>query len=238
MSDRKHEFSVEIKAPKEAVWEALTVPSEIVKWLAPIAEVQPGVGGKIDIGWTEDMKGSSEILEWQPNEKLTKTAHGGQRIEFIISGEGGTTTLRLVHSGFSAESSFDDEFESTRGGWLTFFAILRYGLERHPGVPGENVTVLGSVSAPRDTAWPRVPKPSEALGRETREIAQPAPGYLVASIPDLNDSLLAVFCEACGPATYVTYSAYLFGDARSHAVEIRECLNQSLATASSVSAAD
>jgi uncharacterized protein YndB with AHSA1/START domain len=236
MSDRKHELSVEIKAPKEAVWDALTVPSEIVKWLAPIAEVQPGVGGKIDIGWSEDMKGSSEILEWQPNEKLTKDADG-KRLEFIISGDGGTTTLRLVHSGFSVDSSFDDEFESTRGGWLTFLAILRYGLERHPGVPGENVTVLGSVAAPRDSAWPHVPKPSQALGRETREIAQPAPGYLVASIPDLNDSLLAVFCERCGPSTYVTYSAYLFGGARSHAAEIRERLNQALSTASSVSAA-
>jgi len=236
MSDRRHELSVEINAPKEAVWDALTVPSELIKWFAPIAEVQPGVGGKMELGWTEDMKASSEILEWQPNEKLT-IATGGKRTEFIISGEGGTTTLRLVHSGFSADSSFDDEFESTRGGWLTFFTVLRYGLDRHPGAPGENVTVLGSVAAPRDSAWPHVPKPSQALGRETREIAQPAPGYLVASIPDLNDSLLAVFCERCGSSTYVTYSAYLFGDARSHAGEIRERLNQALSRANSVSAA-
>lgn len=237
MSDRKHELSVEIKATKEAVWDALTVPSEIVKWLAPIAEVQPGVGGKIEIGWAEDMKGSSEILEWQPNEKLTKDAGRGQRIEFTISGEGGTTTLRLVQSGFSADASFDDEFESTRGGWLTFFTILRYGLENHPGIPAENVTVLGGVKAPRDSVWLNVPKPSQVLARETREVAQPAPGYLVASIPDLNDSLLAVFCEGCGASTYVTYSAYLFGDARSQAAQIRERLTQALSVASSVNAA-
>jgi uncharacterized protein YndB with AHSA1/START domain len=235
MSDRKHDLSVEVNAPKEAVWDALTIPSEIVKWFAPIAEVQPGVGGKIELGWSEDMKGPNEILEWAPSEKLT-LAMGERRVEFTITGEGGTTTLRLVHSGFSADSSFDDEFESTRGGWLTYFTILRYGLDRHRGVPAENVTVLGSIQEPRDSVWPRVEKPSQALGRETREMAQPAPGYMVVSIPDLNDSLVAVFCELAGPSTYVSYSAYLFGDARRHAADVRERLNQAVNAVCSPSA--
>ena len=123
MEERKHEFEIEIAASPDAVWDALTKPEEIIRWFTPEARVEPGVGGKLWLKWGDGGEGAHEILEWAPGTKLT-LGWCGQRIEFSIEGRGGTAKLRLVHSGFSADSKFDDEFEATFGGWSTYLAVV------------------------------------------------------------------------------------------------------------------
>jgi uncharacterized protein YndB with AHSA1/START domain len=230
MEDRKHEFEIEIPAPKEAVWEAISTPEGIVRWFVEEARVEPGAGGNMWLKWCEGMESDNEILEWEPGERLT-IGYGGKRLEFSVTGEGGTTTLRLVHSGFSADSKFDAEFEATYGGWSTYLAVLKYGLTHKLGEAAVNVTVLRDLPVRRDTIWPI--DPAGFLGMPVKEWARPANGYLVVTVPEWADSPVAFFCERFGENTYLTVAAYLTGSATAEAKPARERIETAMKTYSS-----
>ena len=114
--------------------------------------------------------------------------------------------LRLVHSGFGADASFDDEFESTYGGWTTFLKMLQHSLERRPGAPAQTVAFSRRSGVCPAEAWKRI----AATGELDQGIAVPGhpPGYGGFVGPALNDSYLAVFCEGEGSAL-VTSTACL-----------------------------
>ena len=50
-SVRAHETRIEIDAPIEEVWKALTDATEIARWFAPKMSVEPGVGGTVIADW-------------------------------------------------------------------------------------------------------------------------------------------------------------------------------------------
>jgi uncharacterized protein YndB with AHSA1/START domain len=220
MEDRKHEFETEIAASPEAVWDALTKPEEIVKWFTSEARIEPGPGGKLWLKWGDGMEGEHEILEWQPGQRL-KLGWAGQSIVFEIEGRGGKSLLRLVHSGFSADSKFDDEFEATFRGWSTYLAIFRYVLTHKAGEPVVNITIVRQIAARREQLWHKISDAGGILDMPVEELARPSPWYVVSTVPSLGDSPVAVMCEAFGEKTYVTVALYLFGAARTHAETLR-----------------
>jgi hypothetical protein len=57
---------VEIAAPLEAVWKALTDADELVKWFSLEARVQPGAGGSIWVCWQPGEEGEAWIDIWEP----------------------------------------------------------------------------------------------------------------------------------------------------------------------------
>ena len=143
MSDRRVEKSIDINASAEAVWKALSNGEELKRWFPLDARVTPGEGGSVWLSWGEGSDWESPIEIWKPNEHLrtvdTMPAEGDAppmriAVDYIIEGRGGTTTLRLVHSGFSS-ATLDDELETMGAGWTTFLSNLKHYLERHPGEP-------------------------------------------------------------------------------------------------------
>ena len=60
---------VDIVAPREEVFAALTVPSQIDRWIAKGASIELKVGGKFDYGW--EGEGPVKILDLVQNEKLS-----------------------------------------------------------------------------------------------------------------------------------------------------------------------
>ncbi len=62
----KLEYEIEIAAPVEAVWKALTDATELVRWFPLEAEVKPGVGGTIRLSWGPDYDGTAPISIWEP----------------------------------------------------------------------------------------------------------------------------------------------------------------------------
>ena len=230
MENRKHEFEIEIPAPKEAVWEAISTPEGIVRWFVEEARVEPGKGGNMWLKWGEGMEADHEILEWEPGEKIT-IGSGGKRMELSVTGEGGTSILRLVHSGFSADSKFDAEFEATYGGWSTYLAVLKYGLTHKSGEAAVNVTVIRNLPVRRDTIWPI--DPAGFLCMPVNEWARPAHGYLVVTVPEWADSPVAFFCEGFGKNTCLTVAAYLMGSATANAQSARERIETAMKAYSS-----
>ena len=104
---------------------------------------------------------------WEPGVHLRTRydspvpADGGEGLvplfmDFHLEGERGSTTLRLVHSGFGADAGFDGEYDGISRGWPIELQSLRLYLERHHGndrhVAWSTRTIRGSM----DDAWNRL----------------------------------------------------------------------------------
>jgi uncharacterized protein YndB with AHSA1/START domain len=142
--ERRIEKQIEIDAPPEAVWKALTTGEGLTRWFPLEASVEPGAGGKLTLSWGPEWQITSEITAWDPNRRLAWGTGKPVKMEVTIEARGGKTIVRLVQSGFSTGADWENEFyDSTDYGWVFMLANLRHYLERHAGVA-------------RAVAWPRV----------------------------------------------------------------------------------
>ena len=53
---------IEIAAPVDEVWKALTDPQELTKWFPLEARITPGVGGSLFLSWGPAWEGETQIL--------------------------------------------------------------------------------------------------------------------------------------------------------------------------------
>ncbi len=137
---RTIERDLVIDADPATVWRTITSAEEIGRWFAPFADSVTGVGGHIDLSWMEgESLSRCHITEWNPPERLRmswRDAPGGTHelpVEITLESRGGSTFLRLVHSGFLSDASWDDEFDSHARGWTYELRSLKYYIEEHLG---------------------------------------------------------------------------------------------------------
>src|SRR5579862_6931761 len=109
--------SIEIAttATPDQVWKALTDPVELSRWFPLTAKVKPGVGGEIFLSWGPDCEGKAPITVWEPGRKFAwkEGAEGDPRgvtVEWTIEAREGKTCVRMVQSGFDAQSAEDEEY--------------------------------------------------------------------------------------------------------------------------------
>jgi uncharacterized protein YndB with AHSA1/START domain len=156
-------LTVELDASPEDVFRAVTDGTEIAKWLAPEAGSTPPEGGKkgsIWISWGEGMRADREIEVWDAPKRLRHPASQNSETKAplwadwsIEARDGGKTTLRLVHSGFSVGADWDDEFESHARGWKLMLQNLRHYFARHPHEPAVHIAFMSKVESPRASLW-------------------------------------------------------------------------------------
>ncbi len=176
---RKVERTIEIAAPVETVWKALTDPQEITRWFCFESSVEPGVGGTIRYSWGAPWDGVSRIEVWEPNRRLRMVSYTPEgketwlsegsgtapgeghplALEYLLEGRGGGTVLRLVHSGFGAGGGWDDEYDGVRRGWAFELGSLRQYLEKHAGRDRAHAWARCAVGLPMDEAWRRLTGP-------------------------------------------------------------------------------
>lgn len=163
MSDTRNiELSYTIAADTKAVWAALTEADKLMRWFAPDVRVNPGNEGSIFVSWGPGMEGESKIRLWEPNEHLRfefgENPQNRQPIsvDYFLEGKGGETVLRLVHSGFSADAEWDEEFESHLRGWRIFMHTMRYDLEHATGKPCKQHVFSVDTPLDRSETWARV----------------------------------------------------------------------------------
>lgn len=240
---RKHEIALELEATPEEVFHAISDADQIQQWFAPDVKVTPGEGGSIYVGWGPGMGGEAPIRIWEPGKRFGWVQGEGterpQLVTFEIEGDGGKSTLKLVHSGFGADAKFDGEFESTYGGWHTFLAMLQDGVARFKGVRGRNICSFQMAERSKLEAWERMQAAlalsSMAEGSAFRGVLgglslegivkrNPKPGYLCLSLPD---SVLGIFVEG-GKKGMVTIQWILFGDAISREAEVRAAIEKAM----------
>jgi uncharacterized protein YndB with AHSA1/START domain len=136
------ECSVEIEASPQEVWDALTTGDQLDGWFigAP-NEVEPRLGGKIRQAFGGEVV-ESTITAWDPPHRLANGGEAGpdgvaHAFEFTLEGRSGTTTVRLVHSGFLGDD-WEAEYEALGEGDPMYLHQLaeyvRYFRGRHVAV--------------------------------------------------------------------------------------------------------
>jgi uncharacterized protein YndB with AHSA1/START domain len=214
---RKHELKIEVAATPAELWKALSTAQGIQSWFAPIAKVEPGVGGGITVGWGPGMEFTQAIEVWEPERHL----HAG-RVDYYIEGNGDTTILRLVESGFGDDAKFDGEFESTGKAWPVFMTMLKRSAEA--GVDScTTAATFRFLDIPSVEVWHRLIAEKQfcdALVGGTIRHFNPRGCYCV----DFADKMLSVFAEDCMGKTALTVTWLLYGQGSSD--EWRDQWNQ------------
>ena len=169
---RSIEREIEIDAPIEDVWKALTEAEGLTRWLCEEARVTPGVGGSFWVSWGEGQAGESRIEEWEPGRRLRLRnlpweASGAQYNEdaasatpiiqeYTLETRGGKTVLRLVDSGMPDSPEWDGMYDGKSRGWEMFFRALRHYLEKHPGQHRRNIVEMRPISGALIDAWDKI----------------------------------------------------------------------------------
>lgn len=203
---RSIEASIEINAPVEAVWKALTDAEEITRWFSPHAQVKPGAGGSIRWTWDEEIDWESRIEIWEPNRHLRavydkpplspniSAAPALLAMDFTLETRGGKTTLRLVHSGFGRGADWNEEYDGVRRGWGYELGSLRHYLENHLGTPRRIAWARAPIHVSEEAAWQKLMSP-EGLLREGK-LDNPAKGdpyQIVAATGDTFQGKVLLF---------------------------------------------
>jgi hypothetical protein len=84
-------------------------------------------------------------------------------IDWHLEGHGGTTRLRLVHSGFGRGGAWDDEYEGVSVGWQLELRGLKHYLEHHRGSARRMAWNRAVIAAAPETAWARITAPDGIL---------------------------------------------------------------------------
>src|SRR5262245_56076946 len=155
-------LSVDLDASPEDVFRAVAEGTELAKWLAPEARSTPPEGGKkgsVWISWGEGMSAEHEIEIYDPPKRIRHpSGQSGTKAQLyaewtVEPGKGGKTTLRLVHSGFSASADWDEEYDAHKRGWELMLQNLRHYFARHAHEPAAHLPFMSNVESPRGSLW-------------------------------------------------------------------------------------
>jgi uncharacterized protein YndB with AHSA1/START domain len=216
---RSIELNVSVDVPASAVWAALTDPKELSNWFAPTVSGSSEVGKTLCISWGSPIEWTTTVATADPNRHVRWVDDPSQplAVDWSIEGRGGKTLLRLVHSGWSTEASWDEQYDATIAGWRYFLFNLRHYLQRHRGTRRTMISTRLPSTIPRAALWDRLMGPDGfALGvrdhaalREGDHVrlqlgADPqrleivhyaAPTHLWGTLPGLSDALLMIEME-------------------------------------------
>lgn len=176
---RTIEVDLDIDAAVSRVWQALTDPVALARWFPLIARVQPDVGGYVELSWGSTLTGRNAILAWKPEQHLrtrwfeqgtpetaADTANDGSphdprawsrmTVDFYLEEKGDRTLVRMVHSGFGTDASWDEEYAAHGRGWSFELRSLTHYLEHHEGRERHVAWARRSIEMPRDAAWSKL----------------------------------------------------------------------------------
>lgn len=167
---RSIDVTLDIDAPVEDVYKALTEADELVRWF-PL-EAGEHDDGTVWMSWDGDTKFAGEVAASEPPHHVRfvyrqpppardpKTLTDDDLVEiatdYRIESKGGKTVLRLVHSGFGDGSQWDELFDATRLGWAFELRGLKHYLENHRGQDRLVAWAKAAYPGSREQAWARL----------------------------------------------------------------------------------
>lgn len=262
---RTFETSIDLAAPPEHVWKAITQAEELVRWFPIDARSTPGPGGSIFYSWGPGLESECKIQIWEPPHHLrvdwiehTPNAAPLEKstgepvrlaVDYFLTGKGGMTTLRLVHSGFGADRAWDGVYDDISHGWPIELRSLRTYLERHYGVERRVAWARAPIGGEQSEAWRRLvgprgvsltgnPRPGDrfeaslagATLLEGVVVTNNPPREFSAVVSNMNDSLLRIAVESCfgRPEAWIWLS--MWGSSESAQREIEQRMHELLAS--------
>lgn len=188
---RAADITLELDAPIEDVWTALTDARELTRWFPLRAEVEAGAGGSMAWRWDDHFSMLSRIDAWQPPRLLRliqerEPPHAADGLpladapparvvmEFTLETHQGRTRLRLVHSGFGSGDAWDDELEGVTNGWHHELRSLAHYLAHHRGRDRHYGWAWTTTSRPPADVWEAlVGAPGLSLAPPSRDAGAP-----------------------------------------------------------------
>jgi uncharacterized protein YndB with AHSA1/START domain len=129
--------TVEIAAPRDAVFRLLVEPEELVRWWPEVAELEPSLGGRVRL--LMPFGGplvEGRVTRFEPADTFGFTWTWPERqghelqLEFTIDELGeGRSRVTVTHSGWTG---LDELRRRHDGGWAHFLRCLRDLAEGHP----------------------------------------------------------------------------------------------------------
>ncbi|WP_194916587.1 SRPBCC family protein [Catenulispora rubra] len=136
-----HPFEIALEttlpATPEQVWEAIATGPGVDSWFMGRNEIEAREGGTASMD-TGGHREESLITAYDPGKRLAvRTSPGADgrfmAFEYLIEGrEGGSTVLRVVHSGLLGDD-WQDEYDALRRGWPFHLHTLHEYLAHFPG---------------------------------------------------------------------------------------------------------
>lgn len=133
------EHTIDVEAPRERVFRALTDADELAGWFPSSADSDPRPGGAFEYRFEfpaepeRDHRYAGAYHEVRAGERVGYPwagALGETRVDITLEPSGDATTVRLVHSGWGE----GDEWEASRRmhdeGWAFFLGNLKTYVER------------------------------------------------------------------------------------------------------------
>ena len=129
---------VSIRAVPSRVFAALTKPAKLDAWFTTGAKANLRVGGR----YTNKDRDTGRFLEIAPNKRLRFTWDNpdhapGTIVEIVLTRNRTSTTVSLLHYGFSKKNDFD-HYSSNVSGWNWALSNLKAYLEGQPLVQYED----------------------------------------------------------------------------------------------------
>ncbi len=151
-------------APAHA-WAAFADPDELARWFVDRAAGSAEPGGQLTWGWDDyDLEQTLDVVEAEDGKRLVLSVTWGQGtptlIEITIDPLEHGCVVRLVHSGFRDDGSWDGEYEGAKSGWTNALAHLRVYLEDYRGQDKRTLDLVRPAAYAREDvhAATRTPK--------------------------------------------------------------------------------
>ncbi len=155
-------LSVEIEAPPEKVWQALTEPDRLQSWFPLKSGGEARLGGKILLSWGSDCEWETNVTAWEPGrhvqwmDMLPDDAEPGAILPVVdwhLETRHGKTVVRLVQAGFDPNSDWQDYYDALRRGWTYFLDLLVSYVEHHFDRGRQMVWRRAPTLVPRSQLW-------------------------------------------------------------------------------------
>jgi uncharacterized protein YndB with AHSA1/START domain len=161
------EMELVLPGTPEQLWQAFATGAGYRGWFAK-TEIDGRVGGKVQFDFGDGTTSAGEVTEWQPPQRFGYVERDWDKdappvaTEITITARSGDRCqVRMVHSLFTSEDSWDDQLENFESGWPSFFEILRLYLLHFSGVPAASFMAMAPSNKDAISSWKQL---GEALG--------------------------------------------------------------------------